>query len=388
MEILFITHKYPPVIGGMEKQSFELTTRMERNHKVHLHVYTGEGSKLKWFLSLKKNIKAILSANPNIDLIHVNDGLMAAACLWLKKYTTIPVVATYHGLDITFPSDIFQNRIVKKMHRLDGAICVSRATAKACLDRGFAADKVYTVLNGVDHDLADIPIDPDFKTKVASDLGLDFGGKRIILTMGRAVKRKGFSWFLKNVVPGLDDNILFFMVGPLNTRPGTMEKVVNILPSSLKSKLQLMFGMATDVKAITEALSDPKTSQKVFHLGKVSFQDLMQYLALADVFVMPNIKVKGDAEGFGLVALEASLRGAPVIAAGIEGIIDAVRDGKNGIQLPSGDAQIWIETLNELLKDEDRLSRMSKSAISSTLADYGWDKMVEEYEQVFAKISK
>ena len=370
----------------MEKQSFELTTRMAKHHKVHIHAYSGERSKLKWFLSLKKNIKTILKNNPGIELIHLNDGLMGAACLWLKKYTSIPIVATYHGLDITFPSTIFQNRIVKKMHRFDGAICVSRATTKACLDRGFSEDKVHTVLNGVDHDLADIPIDPNFRSEVAKQLDIDFEGKKIILTMGRAVKRKGFSWFLNNVVGGLDENILFFMVGSLNTKPGLIERMVNILPTSIKRKFQLMFGMATDVNAITAALNDPKTSKKVFHLGKVSFKDLMQYLSLADVFVMPNIKVEGDAEGFGLVALEASLRGAPVVAAGIEGITDAVRDGKNGIQLPSEDAGIWIKTLNDLLQDDVKLAEMSESAVRTTLEDYGWDKMVGEYEEVFAKV--
>jgi phosphatidylinositol alpha-1,6-mannosyltransferase len=386
MEILFITHKYPPIIGGMEKQSFELTSRMAKNHKVHLHAFNGEGSKLKWFLNLKKEIKSILIENQNIDLIHLNDGLMAAACLWLKKYTDIPVVATYHGLDITFPSWIFQHKIIKKMHRFDGAICVSQATAMACLERGFDKEKVFTVLNGVDHDLADIPVDSEFRSSVEKKLGVSLEGKKIVLTMGRAVKRKGFSWFLENVVPQLDENIIFFMVGPLNTNPSLKEKFINILPSSLRSKLQLMFGMATDVKAITKALDDPNTSKKVFHMGKVSFKDLMQYLSLADIFVMPNIKVKGDAEGFGLVALEASLRGTPVVAAGIEGITDAVRNGKNGIQLPSGDAKIWGQTLNDLAKDQERLLYMSKSAIKTTLDDYGWDKMVSEYESVFAKI--
>jgi len=387
MEILFITHKYPPIIGGMEKQSYELTTRMKTRHTVHLHAYTGEGSKLLWFLRLRGSIKKILKDHPKIELIHVNDGLMAAACIWLKSYTDIPVVATYHGLDITFPSTFFQRRIVKKLHRLDGAICVSHATAEACLDRGFDRDKVFTVLNGVDHDLADIPIDPDFRNALAQKLGVDLAGKKIILTMGRAVKRKGFSWFLRQVVPQLDDDILFFMVGPLNTKPSMLERLVNIFPVALRSKIHLMFGMATDVPAIIEALQRTETKHKVFHMGKVSFPDLMQYLALADVFVMPNIRVKGDAEGFGLVALEASLRGAPVVAAGIEGITDAVRDGKNGILLPSGDAAAWIDTLNALLKDEKRLNAMSASAITSTLEDYGWDKMVQEYEEVFLSLT-
>jgi glycosyltransferase involved in cell wall biosynthesis len=386
MKILFITHKYPPTIGGMEKQSFELITRTAKVHNVIVHAYIGEGSKLKWFLNLKKEVKKILAKHADIQLVHLNDGLMAAATLWLKRYTHIPVVATFHGLDITFPSTVFQNRIVKKMHGLDGAICVSRATTEACLLRGFDKKKVFTVLNGVDHDLAEIDKELEFLARVRNETGVNLLGKKIIMTMGRAVKRKGFSWFLKNVVPGLNEGVVFLMLGPLNTKPGFGEKVVNNLPQGIRSKFQLMFGMATDVDAITEALGHPATKDKVHHMGKVNFPDLMQYLAIADVFVMPNIKVAGDAEGFGLVALEASLRGTPVVASGIEGITDAVRDGDNGIQLPSGDAQKWIDTLNTLLKDEDKLAKLSQSAIESTLKSYGWDKMVTEYLVVFKKI--
>ena len=386
MKILFITHKYPPTIGGMEKQSFELITRTKKTHDVIVHAYKGEGSKLKWFVGLKREVKSILKGHPDIQLIHLNDGLMGAATLWLKKYTNIPVVATLHGLDITFPSAIFQKRIVKKMHGLDGAICVSRATTEACLQRGFDNKKVFTVLNGVDHDLADIERELGFLARVRNETGINLANKKIVMTMGRAVKRKGFSWFLKNVVSGLDEGTVFLMVGPLNTKPGFGEKVINRLPFGLSSKLQLMFGMATDVGAISEALDHPSTKGRVHHMGKVSFSDLMQYLAIADVFVMPNIKVPGDAEGFGLVALEASLRGTPVVAAGIEGITDAVRDGNNGIQLPSGDARSWIETINTILKDEDKLKLMSKSAIDSTLKNYGWDKMVNEYLDVFNRV--
>ena len=370
----------------MEKQSYELITRAAKTHTVHVHAYKDEGSKLGWFRNLKKSIKAILKDNPGIQLIHTNDGLMASATTWLKKYTDIPVVATIHGLDITFPSSIFQNRIVPKLHRLDGVICVSNATADACRSRGFESDKVFTVLNGVDHDIADIPKEVNFKERVKSATGVDLRDKRIIMTMGRAVKRKGFSWFLREVVPHLDEGTVFLMVGPLNTKPGVEEKIVNALPKSIRTKFQLMFGMATDVKAITAALDHPSTKGKVYHMGKVPFADLMQYLAIADVFVMPNIEVEGDAEGFGLVALEASLRGTPVVAAGIEGITDAVQNDKNGIKLRSGDAQQWISTLNNLLKDDERLAQLSKSAVSATMAEYGWDKMVSEYIDVFEQV--
>lgn len=386
MKILFVTHKYPPVIGGMERQSYELVTRTSQRYETIVHAYEGEGSKLKWFLSLKRSLKELLAAHPDITLIHVNDGLMAAATIWLKKYTAIPVVATFHGLDVTFPSQIFQKRIIKKLHKLDGAICVSQATAEACIQRGFRRNRIHTVLNGVDHDLADIPVDEEFKAKVSDSLGIDLDQRKIIVTMGRAVKRKGFSWFLREVLPKLDEDITFLMIGPFNKDVGLAERLINTLPRRISTKLQLLFGMATDVPAVIDALSNPALAGKVYHMGKVPFADLMQYLSMGDLFVMPNVKVDGDAEGFGLVALEASLRGAPVLAAGIEGITDAVIPDGNGWHLPSGDTQAWIDKIHELLQDPAALQAFSASGTAYTLDHYGWEKMVDGYLDVFADI--
>ena len=50
MEVLFITHKYPPSIGGMEKQSYELINGFAKIHKVHTLVYDNESSKVKFLL--------------------------------------------------------------------------------------------------------------------------------------------------------------------------------------------------------------------------------------------------------------------------------------------------------------------------------------------------
>ncbi len=381
MEILFVTHKYPPAIGGMEKQSFELITRISRKNTVHVLSYTGEGSKIKWFFDLKKNIKSILKKNPGIDLIHLNDGLMTAATLWLKKYTDIPVVATIHGLDITFPSHIYQKRIIPKMHLLDGIIAVSRATAKACVDRGFDEGRIHVVLNGVDHDLVTNPPFPN-RDFLERKYHLNLENKKVVITMGRAVKRKGFSWFLNHVMPFLEDDIVFIMMGPLKS-PAIGEKIIAALPRKWREKMQLMLGIPTDTKDILEALTNPLLSEKVYHLQRIPFDDLMQILSLGDLFVMPNIHVEGDAEGFGLVALEAGLRGTPVLAAGIEGITDAVKDGKNGWLVPSSDAEAWINAIHTILDDTQKLSAFSNESVKYILAHYDWDKMADEYLEVF-----
>ena len=110
--------------------------------------------------------------------------------------------------------------------------------------------------------------------------------------------------------------------------------------------------------------------------------DILQILKSSEAFVMPNIKVEGDMEGFGLVALEAILAGTVVFAAGHEGITDAIHDQLNGFLLPSGDEQQWVARLNHHL--EHPISEENKTAFQQyTLQHYSWEKMVSEYYQWF-----
>src|SRR5665647_2250221 len=383
-EVLFITHKYPPMIGGMEKQSYHLIKEMSRHYKTHVIAYQRIGNKLLWFIRLKSKIKTLLKENPNIKLIHLNDGLMGVACLWLQKYTNIPVVVTYHGLDITFPPRFFQNTLIPKLTKYSGAICVSKSTRDLCIKRGFNEKNTFTVRNGIDNQLANIHPNENIKEKLQNQFGIDISNKRIIVSTGRPVKRKGFSWFLKNVMPLLDKDIIFLMMGPLNNEPPLFERVVQSLPKTVSGNVQLMLGFATDTKDVIKLVTDQEC---VYHLGKVSDNDLFQILLLADLFVMPNIKVEGDIEGFGLVALEASIRGTYVLASGIEGITDAVIDKKNGCLLPSENAQAWADKILELLSNKEKLKIVSQQGKEYTEKHYSWYIMGDGYKDVFDIIS-
>jgi len=79
----------------------------------------------------------------------------------------------------------------------------------------------------------------------------------------------------------------------------------------------------------------------------------------ADISVMPNIRVRGDMEGFGLVAVESACSGALVIAAALEGIRDAVIDGETGILVEPERAEGYVEVIRELARDRDRLTTLA-----------------------------
>lgn len=380
-EILCVTHKYPPSIGGMEKQSFELIAGLSSHYRTHVIAYQNSGNKTIWFALLRAKIEAMLRRHPGIRLIHLNDGSMGAACLWLQKRTPIPVVVTYHGLDITFPLDIYQHYIVPRLGKYAGAICVSEFTRSQCLRRGFDGMRTFTVRNGVDIEMGDIPSDDSIEETLRSRYGINVCGKHIIIATGQPVKRKGFSWFLKHVMPLLNEDTLLLMTGPMKDKASFLEKNIPVLPAA--HHLQLLLGIASDTGEVNELL---KVTKNAYHLGSVPYDDLLQLLSLADLFVMPNVQVDGDEEGFGLVALEASIRGTYVLASGIEGITDAVIDGENGSLLPSGDAQAWAKKIKELLNDKTKLAVLSEKGKRFTHANYSWNNMVNGYKEVFDKL--
>lgn len=370
----------------MEKQSFELITRVAKFTKVHKLVYDASTSRTYFFLSLRSRVKKILKDNPQISLIHLNDGLMVAATLWLKKITNIPVVATVHGLDIVFPLKWYQRYIIPKFNHLDRIIAVSRSTANECIKRGIDKSKIEVINNGVELNIPETAIDFDVKDYLNINHKIELGQRKIVLALGRSVKRKGFSWFIKNVVPRMDDDCIFIMIGPFKKEGWLKRIVIQSLPKSLWSNLSLFLGYPTDQMEIAELLEKNENENKVVHLSKVAFPVLLAFLKRADVFVMPNRKIEGDIEGFGLVALEAVLSSTPVIANGIEGITDAIQNNKNGFLIEGDSINEWINHINKVTRNEIDVEAFAESAMEYTSKKFSWDKMSKEYFDCFKRI--
>ncbi|MNY63359.1 D-inositol-3-phosphate glycosyltransferase [compost metagenome] len=101
---------------------------------------------------------------------------------------------------------------------------------------------------------------------------------------------------------------------------------------------------------------------------------------------MPNIKVAGDMEGFGLVCLEASICGATVFASDIEGISDAIIHQKNGVLLPPEQENCWISEIKNTLEHPSLLKNRSEEFQAYSLGNYSWDKMVRAYFNLFQSL--
>ncbi len=386
MEVLFITHKHPPAVGGMQKQSFELVSGVSKRIRTHTLVLGGPIALVAAALTLRARVDRILRENPGISLIHLNDALMAFIALPLLRRAMVPILATIHGLDIVMPGRWYQRRVVPRFRRLSGVIAVSSATARECLDRGFGKEQVFVVPNGVDPGLADIAPQPAFRTELEKRLGVSLAGKRLLVSVGRPVRRKGFSWFISEVVPLLDHDVVYLVIGPKSRHIAVQKRLLDLLPKRLGLQAALILGLPVDEPDVLAALEKPAVTGRAFFLGKLPFAEMVQTLKAADLFVMPNIRSEGDAEGFGLVALEAAACGLPVVASGIEGITDAVVDGENGFLLPPQAPQAWRDRIHALLADKEALRAFGRRASSYTLRNFSWEKMCDGYLAVFAEV--
>lgn len=382
MKVLTVTHKYPPSIGGMQKQSFELIKGMSAKTELSTLIFDNSYPKIFFFISIIPRIIFRLIQDPAINIIHANDGLMAIIISPIMLFTNRKVVVTIHGLDVVFPIFLYQLWVRKVLSKFDLVITVSNETRLECISRGVPAEKVIFVPNG---------FDPVKKINNGlwkkNNLGIP-ESKKILLAVGRPIKRKGFSWFALNVMPLLGNDALFVIVGPREKHLNTIRILDKILPNKLFNLICLFVGLSLDEYEIDQAIKNESLATKVLFLGKLPQDQLDELRSNADIYVMPNIAVKGDYEGFGLVALEAVSAGTLCLAANVDGIPSAIQDDINGILLPAKDPVSWANKINYLLENPSVLSELTAKYNENLLnSATNWEYMCNQYLDLFKKIS-
>ena len=260
MKVLFITRKYPPQIGGMERYSYDLINSMSCEKKIIALRYSQ--IHLIWFIPYAL-IKGIFLSR-QVDLIYLCDSLLAPIGLILKLISKKPVLATAHGLDIIYNSWIYKNINIRSLKYLDKVIAVSKSTRNNCLGVGVEPEKCIFIPNG-------IKIKNLGKKHTKDDLSkflkFNISNKKILLTIGRLTKRKGVSWFIKNVLPCLDVNTIYVIAGE-----------------------------GSENKEIKKVITENRMINQVIMLGEISEKEKELLYQTSDVFIMPNIKVINDKE--------------------------------------------------------------------------------------------
>ncbi|MFQ5647511.1 MAG: glycosyltransferase family 4 protein [bacterium] len=359
MRILFITRCYPPVIGGMEKVSFELTSHLTDLTSTDLIANRRGKRNLLLFLPYALFRAVYLIKLHSIDIVHLSDALLAPLGAIIKKVCRIPVVSTVHGLDVTYNSKLYQWIIPASLKKLDQLVCISSYTCSQCLERGILSAKCRVVPNGINPDEFYLE-EAEAAKKLQTRLKIELSGKRLLLSVGHLVARKGFSWFIREVMPELPPETVYLIIGGYGNA-----------------------SCGNELEAYSQLVKELKLKNRVFLLGKVSHEILSLAYNCADLLVMPNIEVQGDMEGFGIVAVEAASCGLPVVGANLEGIPDGVVEGKTGFLVEPGNVQGFVHAILTYQGNREFKQKVREYAIEH----FDWDRIASCYLQLFQELT-
>ncbi len=356
--LLYITRKNAPSIGGMQRFNQKLIQHLADYRPFRLISWGRSQAFLPFFLVWAFFRAGFLRLGGKIDLIYLSDGLLAPLGLILKKLLRVPVAVNIHGRDIAFAFPLYLTVVPSALRRLDLVICVSARLREICLGYGVPESVLRVIPNGID------PEDFSWEESVspAEKLGLDLTGRIVLVTVGRLVPKKGVDRFVSEVLPALVrevPEVLYLVAGDGPLRPR--------IEALVREK-----GLGEHVRLLGDLPMDDGRLRAVY--------------SAADIFVMPNVEVAGDIEGFGIVAIEAAAAGLPVVASRLQGIREAVREGENGILLEWDDEAAFTATLLDLIRRPSYRRELGARARRFTAEHYSWERIAGLYSDLFSRL--
>ncbi|OGN25619.1 MAG: hypothetical protein A3B12_00500 [Candidatus Yanofskybacteria bacterium RIFCSPLOWO2_01_FULL_44_88] len=373
--ILITTGIFPPEIGGPATYALLLARHLSKNNKVTILTfgkkdYTREGFNLvyvsrRWPRGLRHLIllAKLFVLAPRHDVIFALNAVSVgwpssiAARAYKKKFV-VKIVGDYawemamNRGQTQLLIDEFQNSPktgkIGRLDRIQRRICREADTVivpsgyLAQIVRGWGAkpEKIKVIYNGVD-----VPNVID-KQEAKKKIGIS---GNIILSVGRLVPWKGFKMLIK-IMPKLFEINQFFALVIVGDGP---EK--SILESMVKN-----LGL----------------SRKVHIVGRKNKEQLADYLAAADIFVLNT-----GYEGFSHQILEAMGAGLPVVTTAVGGNREVIHQGENGFMVKYNDEFNLIETIKAIWTVPEMRERFIEEG-KKTIRKFSSEKMISETVQI------
>ena len=373
-KILCITNDFGPRAGGIETFVIGLIERLPRSRVI---VYTSaqdnsEHYDRRWLeeygVEVVRDKAKILLPTPGVaycvkaivrerKISTVFFGAAAPLGLLsrtLRKTGVTHIVALTHGHEVwwskVWPFTLAMKSISRHVSHLTYLGEFTKSAISRSITREAAAHMVK-IAPGIDTD----HFSPQDASQLRNELGLS--EKKVIVSVGRLVHRKGQD-ILIEAMPAIikevpEAHILMIGEGPYR---GYLENRVKAL------------GL----------------QERITFIGRIQYADLPKHICAGDLFVMPSrSRLAGlEVEGLGIVYLEASACGLPVIAGDSGGAPDAVLEGETGLVVDGTSKADVAAAVIELLQDADRSKAMGIRGREWIIQEWRWDIWASRFAQL------
>jgi phosphatidylinositol alpha-1,6-mannosyltransferase len=269
-------------------------------------------------------------------------GLLAAG---LRRSTGIErAVALTHGHEIGWAALPGARQLLRRIARGNDVVTYLGDYQRSRLDRALAGlTALERLAPGVDVEVFHPDVDG---AVVRKRHGL--GDRPVIVCVSRLVPRKGQDMLIR-ALPGVRRRV-----------PGAALLLVSGGPYRAKlARLARAQGVEQDV----------------LFTGSVPWAELPEHYAAGNVYAMPcRTRAAGlDVEGLGIVYLEASATGLPVVGGDSGGAPDAVREGETGYVVGGRDLEALTARLVDLLSDPARARAMGAAGRAWVESEWRWE---------------
>jgi len=186
---------------------------------------------------------------------------------------------------------------------------------------------------------------------------LDLEGKRVIVSVGRLVHRKG-----------------------QDTLVEAMPKIVSEFPD-----VHLLFvGVGPHLEYIHKRAVQLGVLSNISFVGRVPYDEIPQFISLGEVFAMPSrSRLAGlEVEGLGIVYLEASACGLPVVGGKSGGAPDALLEGETGFAVDGRNPSDVADAILHLLRDPALGVAMGKRGREWIIENWEWKRWSHEFNNL------
>jgi phosphatidylinositol alpha-1,6-mannosyltransferase len=141
-------------------------------------------------------------------------------------------------------------------------------------------------------------------------------------------------------------------------------------------------------KELKKLTNELQLRNRVHFTGKVAPNELSRWYAAGDVFAMPcRTRMGGwDVEGLGIVFLEGSATGLPVVVGDSGGAVDAVVDGETGFLVNGNDLRQITDRIVELLLNPQLASQMGAAGRDWVKQQWTWDLSFKRLDALLSGI--
>jgi phosphatidylinositol alpha-1,6-mannosyltransferase len=356
---LFVTNDFGPRAGGIETFVHGLVERFPKGSVV---VYTSQQGDTKdydakWLseFGIKvirdrskmllptprviRNVRKVVAAQSPHSVVF---GAAAPLALMGKFLDAPRKIALTHGHEVWWskvpPFNFLMRIIGNSVDHLTylGAYTKSQIS-KALSQR--AIDAMVHIAPGIDTN----KFQPVNASELRAELGLT--EKEVIVCVGRLVPRKG------------QDELIKALPEILKVRPNVHLVIV---------------GTGSYRKVLDNLIAERSLQKYVTFTGRVQYEVLAKYICVGDIFAMPSrSRLAGlEVEGLGIVYLEASSCGLPVLGGDSGGAPDAVIPGVTGLVVNGRNTHAIAEAAIKLL-NSDRIA-MGQAGRKWALETWDW----------------